>query len=101
MPNDDATFHYFAPYVKSPVTPLYYAALCRFHDVVEHPITKASAGCEYCWVPLCATASGSVGRGILLTADLLHHNGADSHTCVQSRSGQNRCMLQALLETWR
>ncbi|KAN0118906.1 hypothetical protein V8E52_004678 [Russula decolorans] len=39
-PNSDATFHAFARGDKFPAAPLYYAALCGFHDLVEHLITK-------------------------------------------------------------
>ena len=87
MPNDDATFYYFAPYVKSPEAPLYYAALCGFHDVVEYLITKhpqdVNADGGYYVRPLLAALAGEHFR----TADLLHHNGADPHACVRSRSG--------------
>jgi hypothetical protein len=39
-PNRDSTFSLFTPYDKSSAAPLYYAALCGFHDLVEHLITE-------------------------------------------------------------
>jgi hypothetical protein len=76
-PKDDTTFHRFAPYVKSPAAPLYYAALCGFHDLVEHLITKhpqdVNTDGGYYMRPLVAALAGEHFR----TADILHHNGAD------------------------
>ena len=43
-PCNDAIFDLFAPYRESPATPLYYAALCGFHDLVEHLVTKHPQG---------------------------------------------------------
>ena len=87
MPNDDATFYYFALYVKFPTAPLYYASLCGFHDVVKHLITKhpqdVNADGGHYVRPLVAALAGKHFR----TAYLLHHNGADPHDCVRSRSG--------------
>jgi hypothetical protein len=41
QPNDDATFSLIVvPRPKSPAAPLYYAALCGFHNLVEHLITR-------------------------------------------------------------
>jgi hypothetical protein len=36
----DADKLHFTPYYKSPAAPLYYAAHCGFHDLVEHLIIK-------------------------------------------------------------
>ena len=76
-PETDATFHLFAPYGKSPATPLFYAALCGFHDLVEHLITKhpqdVNADGGYYMRPLVAALAGEHFQ----TADLLRHNGAD------------------------
>jgi hypothetical protein len=76
-PNWDATFHYFALYDKSPAAPLYYAALCGFHDLVEHLITKhpqdVNADGGHHVRPLVAALAGQHFQ----TADLLRHNGAD------------------------
>ena len=74
---DDATFRSFAPRDKSLASPLYYASLCGFHDLVEHLITKhpqdVNANGGYYVRPLVAALAGEHFR----TADLLRHNGAD------------------------
>jgi ankyrin repeat protein len=76
-PNEDATFSYFAPYDKSLAAPLYYAASCGFHDLVEHLITKhpqdVNADGGYYVRPLVAALAGEHFQ----TADLLRRNGAD------------------------
>ena len=77
LPNDKATFYWFAIFSKSPATPLYYAALCGFYDLVEHLITKHpqdvnSNGGHYVR-PLVAALAGEHFQ----TADLLRHNGAE------------------------
>jgi hypothetical protein len=76
-PNKYATFFWFAPNGKSPAAPLYYAAICGFHDLVEHLITKhpqdVNAEGGYYVRPLVAALAGEHFR----TADLLRHNGAD------------------------
>ena len=78
-PNGDATFYGFATSRKSPAGPLYYAALCGFHDLVEHLITKhpedVNADGGYYKRPLVAALAG----GHFQTADLLRRNGADLH----------------------
>ena len=78
-PNPGATFYQFTPFDKLPATPLYYAALCGFHDLVEHLITKHSqdvnADGGYYMQPLVAAFAGEHFQ----TADLLRHNGADPH----------------------
>jgi hypothetical protein len=86
-PNNDATFYWFAPRKKYPAAPLYYAALCGFHDLVEHLITKhpqdvnANGGCYV--RPLVAALAGEHFQ----TADLLRHNGADLE--VRGWNGRN------------
>jgi len=78
-PGYHAAFEYFAPYDKSPAAPLYYAALCGFHDLVEHLIAKypqdLNADGGYYMRPLIAALAGEHFQ----TADLLHHNGADPY----------------------
>ena len=75
--DSDATFYYFASYDESPANPLYYAALCGFHDLVEHLITEhpqdVNAVGGYYVRPLVAALAGEHFQ----TADLLRHNGAD------------------------
>ena len=85
--NHDATFYRFAPYDKSPTAPLYYAALCGFHDLVEHLITKSpqdvNADGGYYLRPLVAALAGEHFQ----IADLLRHNGAHLH--VRGLVGRN------------
>ena len=81
-PNNDAVFFSFAPYGKSRgAVPLYYAALCGFHDLVMHLIIKhpqdVNADGGYYMRPLVAALAGKHFR----IADLLHHNGADPQCC--------------------
>ena len=72
-----STFREFTLYYKSSAVPLYYAALCGFHDLVEHLISKypqdVNAGGGHCIRPLIAALAGEHFR----TADLLRSNGAD------------------------
>ncbi len=86
-PNGDATFYWFVPDDKSPATPLYYAALCGFHDLVEHLITEHpqdvnTDGGHYLR-PLVAALAGEHFQ----TADLLRRNGADPN--VRDQYGRN------------
>jgi ankyrin repeat protein len=86
-PRTDATFFIFAPYNKSPAAALYYAALCGFHDLVEHLITEhaqdVNADGGYYVRPLVAALAG----GHFQTADLLRHRGADPD--VRGHFGNN------------
>ena len=78
-PDQRATFFMFTSYEKCAATPLYYAALCGFHDLVEHLIAKypqdVNANGGYYMRPLIAALAGEHFQ----TADLLHRNGADPH----------------------
>jgi hypothetical protein len=80
-------FYQFTADRNSPATPLYYAALCGFHDLVEHLITKnpqdVNADGGYYMRPLIA----ALAREHFQTADLLRHNGAD--TDVRGQNGRN------------
>ena len=64
---------------KPPAAPLYYAALCGFHDLVEHLISEYSqdvnADGGYYMRPVLAALAGEHFK----TADLLRHNGSDPH----------------------
>jgi hypothetical protein len=86
-PKHDATFFLFSPYLKSSAAPLYYAALCGFHYLVEHLISKhpqdVNADGGYYVRPLVA----ALAREHFQTADLLRHNGADLD--FQGRYGMN------------
>ena len=78
-PGHPATFFLFAytSFRQSVATPLYYAALCGFHDLVQHLIIKhpqdVNANGGYYMRPLLAALAGKHFQ----TAELLHHNGAD------------------------
>jgi hypothetical protein len=78
-PDEGATFFGFTPYNKYAATPLYYAALCGFHDLIEHVIAKypqdVNVNGGYYMRPLIA----ALAREHIQTADLLRHNGADPH----------------------
>ena len=79
LPKEGATFLLFSPVSKSAATSLYYAALCGFHDLVEHLIAKYQQDLNaiggYYMKPLIAALAGEHFR----TADLLRTNGADPH----------------------
>ena len=72
-----SSFFHYAVRSKSGATPLYYAALCGFQDVVEHLVIKypqhVNARGDYFITPLIA----ALARRHFQTAELLHHNGAD------------------------
>ena len=78
-PDSGTTFFVFKVPSKSAASPLYYAALCGFHDLVKHLIIKypqnVSAHGGYYVRPLVAALAGKHFR----TAELLRHNGADPH----------------------
>jgi len=78
-PDERATFYYFTPINKYAGTPLYYAALCGFYDLVEHLIDEypqdVNVNGGYYMRPLIAALAGEHFQ----TADLLRHNGADPH----------------------
>jgi hypothetical protein len=71
------TFFYFTPYDKLEAAPLYYAALCGFHDLTKDLIVKypsqVNADSGYYVRPLVAALAQRHFR----TADLLRLNGAD------------------------
>jgi hypothetical protein len=78
-PESGSTFYMFTTGKESAGTPLYYAALCGFHDLVDHLISKypqdVNANGGYYVRPLIAALAGKHFH----TADLLHRNGADPH----------------------
>ncbi len=71
------TFILFTSSSKSAAAPLYYAALCGFHDLVKNLIIKypqdVNADGGYYVSPLVAALAGEHFK----TADLLRHNGAN------------------------
>jgi hypothetical protein len=92
-PNYLATFFSFVPEDKSPAAPLYYAALCGFHDLVEHLVTKhpqdVNADGGHYVRPLIAALAGEHFQ----TADLLRHNGADPD--IRGRDGRKPLLAAA------
>ena len=72
----ESPFHPFTPFLKSQATPLYYAALCGFQDLVEHLIAhnpehiNATGG--YYVAPLIVALKAGHSR----TAKFLRDNGA-------------------------
>jgi ankyrin repeat protein len=74
---DSVTFQWFTLGDKSPAAPLYYAALCGFHNLVKHLMAKnpwdVNARGGYYVSPLVAALAGEHFQ----TADLLRLNGAD------------------------
>jgi hypothetical protein len=98
-PPDYSTFYEFTPCCKSPATPLYYAALCGFHDLVEHLIVKnpqdVNADGDYYVRPLVAAWQGNTSRRqtySVITAQT-QMSGADM--------GEIHCMPQPFLEISR
>ena len=77
-PRRGSVLYYFAACEKSYMaTPLYYAALCGFHDLTKQLIIKyprqVNATGGYCVSPL----GGALSGGHLKVAQLLYENGAD------------------------
>ena len=76
-PNIPSTFSLFRPHIKSPASPLYYAALCGFHSLVEYLVVKypqhVNASGGYYVTPLVA----AMAKKHFQTARLLCQNGAD------------------------
>ena len=72
----ESVFFQFTPNQKSDATPLYYAALCGFQDLVEHLIVNnpghLNATGGYCVAPLIA----ALKAGHFQTAKFLRDNGA-------------------------
>ena len=76
-PQISSPFYIFHDISKSGATPLYYAALCGFHDLTEHLTVKSlqdvNANGGFYFRPLVAALAGRHFK----TAELLHRNGAD------------------------
>jgi hypothetical protein len=91
---EDSTFYQFTPRSKSDATPLYYAALCGFQDLVEHLTVndpkQVNATSGYYLKPLVA----ALATGHFQTAKFL----SDKLTMVHTRmSGALRTRLHWLL----
>src|SRR6266478_114107 len=84
-PEAGTSLFIFQPSQKSDGSPLYYAALCGFEDLVEHLVVKyphqVNTSSGWYVTPLVAALAGGHSQ----TAEFLHHNGA--HVNVNSTSG--------------
>ena len=82
---DGSTFHLLTPYSKSDATPIYYAALCGFQDLVEHLTVndpkQVNAQGGYYVTPLVA----ALADGHFQTAKFLADN--DAHPNVKGYCG--------------
>jgi ankyrin repeat protein len=85
-PSFPSTFFAFTPDDKSSTAPLYYAALCGLHNLVEHLIAKypqdVNADGGHYMRPLIAALAGEHFR----TADSLRRSGADPHVQGEYKS---------------
>ncbi|KAF8496174.1 hypothetical protein F5888DRAFT_1835294 [Russula emetica] len=74
---EDSTFYAFTPFDELGASPLYYAALCGFQDLVQNMIVKypqhVNASGGWYVTPLVAALAGKHFQ----TAELLRHSGAD------------------------
>ncbi|KAI0284494.1 hypothetical protein BC826DRAFT_156598 [Russula brevipes] len=77
-PDEGSTLYYFIPAWRSDAGPVYYAALCGFHDVVEHLIAKyprhVNATGGWFMTPIVAALAGRHFQ----VAQLLHRNGSSA-----------------------
>ena len=91
-PSEESSFlYYFTVFEKSSATPLYYAALCGFEDLVEHLVVKYpqhvnTSGGHYV-SPLAAALGGRHFRIV----ELLHRDGAH----VDVRGDRGRTLLDS------
>jgi len=92
-PAGPMAFRLFCPFKKSKAEPLYYAALCGFHDLTEHLIAKhpqqVTARGGYCVIPLVA----ALAREYFGIARLLLRGGAGATVNIQVK--EDRTPLHA------
>ena len=93
-PNSDSLLYYVAVSTKSSATPLYYAALCGFKDLIEHLIVKYpqhvnTRGGHY----LTPFVAAMAGRHFQIV-ELLRQNGADVN--VRRDDGETPLLSAAL-----
>ena len=78
VPRSLSWFRFPYSSTRSDVTPLYYAALCGFQDLVEHLVVKypqhVNTSCGSYVTPLIAALAGRLFR----IAKFLHHNGVQA-----------------------
>jgi len=85
-PSSTSTFRYFFSIKKSDAAPLYDAALCGFHDIVEHLINKCSQEVNAIGGVYVSSLVAALEMGHFEVAELLHQHG--THVDVQ---GYNKC----------
>jgi ankyrin repeat protein len=75
-PDEESSLYWFAVVTKSGATPLYYAALCGFQDLVEHLVFKYPQHVNTIGGYLVTPLLAALARRHFLTVKLLRHNGA-------------------------
>jgi hypothetical protein len=76
-PDGFSTFWSFSPISKSQAFPLYYAALCGFHDLVTQLIVKYPQHVNACGGYYVTPLVAALAAEHFQTAELLRQNGAD------------------------
>ena len=98
-PDASSIFPMFVHFGKLKVVPLYYAALCGFHDLAKNIIDKhphqVNARGGYYMTPLVAALAGRHFE----TAQLLHNHGADPNVrCYDGRTPLHAAVQSGHLE---
>ena len=75
---DTSTLFYFNPTHKAGAAPLYYAALCGFHDLVERLINKFSQQVNVIGGFYVSPLAAALAMEHFKVAELLHQHGADT-----------------------
>jgi ankyrin repeat protein len=92
-PSDDSALYWFACFTNkgsNAATPLYYAALCGFHDVAEQLVIKRPQYVNTAGGYYVSPLGAALGLGHFKIAQLLYERGADVD--VQTRG--NRTLLR-------
>jgi hypothetical protein len=98
-PDASSIFPMFISFDESEATPLYYAALCGFHDLAKHIIDEhpqhVNARSGYYVTPLVAALAGRHFK----TAQLLYNHGADPNVrCYDERTPLHAAVQSGHLE---
>jgi len=75
-PSGRSALSSFAPYSKSGATPLYYAALCGFRNIVEQLIVKHPQHVQAIGGHYMTPAVAALAGGHFELAQVLHRNGS-------------------------
>ena len=97
---DFSTLHFYTwDYWYKSATPLYYAALCGFHNLAEHLIDNCSQKVNvrggHCALPLPA----ALANGHFKTAQLLYERGGDIHVAYGRRTLLHASSITGQTET--